>query len=135
MVPRSTDNKGTIMVMVVYCIALFTAMMVGFLGVCTEDTLLLQNEVKYVESWYIAEAGLNDAYAQIKDNPYWNEGYSGKSLGKGDYTVNIYGYPPNLTVRSLGRCNQGYPVCMETDLYLSDVELPQIYILDMRIIR
>ncbi len=121
------------MVVVIYCIALFAAMMVGLLGVCAEDTLLLQNEVKYVESWYVAEAGLNDAYAKLKINPYWNEGYSDKSVENGMYTVNIHGSPPNLTVRSLGRCNRGFPVCMETDLYLSDKGSSTIYILGMRV--
>lgn len=75
--------------MVVFLVALLSAVVMGMLQVNTEETQLMENYVNAAQALAIAEAGLNDALAQIRINASWQAGYTGKAFAGGTYTVTV----------------------------------------------
>ena len=58
-------NNGTVMLMVVFIIALLAAVVMGMLQMNTEEIQIAQNQIYAADALAIAEAGLNDAFAEI----------------------------------------------------------------------
>ena len=90
--------------MVVFLVALLSAVVMGMLQVNTEEVQLMQNYVNAAQALAIAEAGLNDALAQIRTNASWQTGFTGKSFSGGTYTVTVNGG----TITSVGTSSQGF---------------------------
>ena len=60
--------------MVVFVAALLSAVVMGMLEINTEEIQLMQNGVYAAEALAVAEAGLNDAFAQIRQDRTWAAG-------------------------------------------------------------
>ncbi len=97
-----SDNQwesGSVLLVVVLLVALLAALVMGHVQVNTEEIQLMQNHVGGAEALAIAEAGLNDALAQLRQDPGWRAGYADKSFGGGSYTVVVDG--PTVTSTAL----------------------------------
>ena len=84
-------KSGSVLLVVVLLVALLAAVVMGHLQVNTEEIQLMQNHVGGAEALAIAEAGLNDALAQLRQDPRWRAGYADKPFGSGFYTVVVDG--------------------------------------------
>jgi len=73
--------------MVVFVVALLGAIIMGMLQMNTEEIKIMQNHVRAAEAMAIAEAGLNDALAQLRADSTWDTGFADKPFGGGAYTV------------------------------------------------
>lgn len=113
------NKKGSVMLMTVFIIALMSAVVTGMLQVNTEQLQLLRNQVSAARSEEIAHAGLNDAFAQIREDNNWDEGFNNKSFEDGSYTVTVNGSPPELTVRSESLTSGGFSASVEADITTS----------------
>ncbi len=81
---------------VVFAIALMATITVGIMVMTTEELQLMQNQLYAAQAIEVAEAGLNDAFAQIRTSSSWTTGFTGKSFpGYGTYTVSVTGTLPN----------------------------------------
>jgi Tfp pilus assembly protein PilX len=110
-------NNGSVFLMTVFVIALLAVLTMGILQMSTEEIQLMQNQVNAVQALATAEAGLNDAFAQIRTNPSWTTGFTNKSFpGYGTYDVNVTGTPPNRTVTSTATSSQAYVARVSADV-------------------
>jgi type II secretory pathway component PulK len=122
-------NNGSILLMTIFAIALLSTLVVGILQINTEEIQLMQNQVYAAQALAVAEAGLNDAFAQIRFNRDWDNGFDNKSFEGGSYTVEVTGSLPNRTIVSHGTSPQGFAARLEANIVVSD-EHPYIIRID-----
>jgi len=113
------NNKGTILLVAVFAIALLATLVAGILQMNTEEIMLMNNHIAFAEALAVAEAGLNDAFSELRVNSSWTAGFSGKSFENGSYDVSVSGSLPNITVESTGTSRQGYQARTQASLTLS----------------
>ena len=114
--PSSMRNDqsaaGSVLLVVVLLVALLAAVVVGHLQINTEEIQLVGNHVGGVEALAIAEAGLNDALARLRQEPGWRTGLTDKPFGAGSYTVVVDG----STVTSTAVTARGFVARMEAEI-------------------
>jgi len=108
-------NEGVVFLIVVFAIALLATITVGILVMATEELQLMQNELYAAQAMCIAEAGLNDAFAQIRANPNWATGIPNTSFNGGSYIVTVEA-TPKRRITSTGTSSQGYMARMVADV-------------------
>jgi len=92
----------------IFATVLLSAMTIGILQLNTEEIQLMRNQIYAAEAQAIAEAGLNDAFSELRSDSSWTAGFSNKSFENGLYTVTVSGTLPNLTIVSTGSSAQGF---------------------------
>jgi hypothetical protein len=120
-------QSGSVMMMTVFVIALLSTIVMGILELNTVDIQIMQNQVSAVEALMTAEAGLNDALAQLRLDAGWNDGFTGKAFNGGTYTVDVKNGPE---ITSTGTSAQGFSAEVVADLTLSALGPPYITRLD-----
>ena len=108
-------NSGTVLLMTVFVVALLSALVMGMLQMNTEEIQLMRNQIYAAEALAIAEAGLNDAFAEIRVLDTFNNGYN-KPFAGGIYLINIQSNLPNVTIESTGTSAQGYIAQVDVDI-------------------
>ena len=126
-------NNGTVFLIVVFAIALLTTITVGILAMTTEELKLMQNQLYAAQAMCTAEAGLNDAFAQIRSSSSWTTGFTNKAFSGGSYTVTVTGTLPNRTITSTGTSSQGYMARMAADVTIGTSSSYKIRIDNLRI--
>jgi type II secretory pathway component PulK len=101
--------------MIVFVIAMVSAIVIGIVEVNTEEIQLMQNHVNAAQALATAEAGLNAAYAQLRADSGWDAGFSGESFNGGSYTVTVEG----STIHAAGTSSRGFVATMEADVTVS----------------
>ena len=82
----------------------------------------MQNQLYAAEAIEVAEAGLNDAFVQIRTDPNWTTGFTGKSFpGYGTYTVSVAGTLPTRTITSTATTSQGYATRVGADVTVGTI--------------
>jgi len=109
-------NNGSVFLITVFVIALLAALTMGILQMNTEEIQLMQNQLFATEALATAEAGLNDAFAQIRADDEWDTGFTDKSFNDDSYTVTVTGTLPNRTITSEGTSSQGFVARVEADV-------------------
>jgi Tfp pilus assembly protein PilX len=112
--PR-TARRGAVLIMVVFVIAIISAIVIGMAEVNTEEIQLAQNHVYMAQALATAEAGLNAAFAQLRARSDWVAGFSGEPFNGGSYSVTVNG----STIRATGTTSQGFVAAMEADVTVS----------------
>jgi len=110
---------GSVLLITIFAIALLSALVMGILQMNTEEIQLMQNQIYAARALAIAEAGLNDAFAQIRIDNDWDDGFDDKPFDGGSYTVTVTGALPNLTIESTGTSAQGFVARGEADVTVS----------------
>ena len=59
-------NNGSVIIVVIFAIALLSVITMGILQMNTEEIQLMQNQIYAAQALSTAEAGLNDAFARIR---------------------------------------------------------------------
>jgi Tfp pilus assembly protein PilX len=109
-------NNGSVLLITIFAVALLSAITIGILQVNTEEIQLMRNQIRAAEALAIAEAGLNDAFAEIRDDREWEAGFTDKSFAGGSYTVEVKNKLPNRTIESTGTSSQGFVAKVEADV-------------------
>ena len=107
-------NNGSVLLMTVFVIALLAALVMGILQMNTEEIQVMRNQIYAAQVLAIAEAGLNDALAEIRADDTFNNDYS-KSFASGSYSVDIESNLPNVTIESTGTSSQGFVARVAAD--------------------
>jgi type II secretory pathway component PulK len=126
-------NNGAVFLIVVFAIALMTTITVGILVMTTEELQLMQNQLYAANAMCTAEAGLNDALAQIRSSSSWTTGFTNKAFNSGSYTVTVTGTLPGRTITSTGTSSQGYMARMVADVTIGTVSPCKIRIDNLRV--
>jgi Tfp pilus assembly protein PilX len=116
----SRKNNGSVFLITIFIIALMSAVVIGMLQVNTEEIQLMRNQIYAVQALAVAEAGLNDAFSELRDDSSWADGFTDKLFNGGSYTVTVSGtLPNNLIITSTGTSSQGFVARVEADVTLS----------------
>ena len=118
--------SGSVLLVVVVLVALLAVTVMGHLQVNTEEIQLMQNHIRGAEVLALAEAGLNDALAQLRADRGWNAGFAGKSFGGGSYTVTVDG----STIASAATTSQGFEARLEAEVTVSSAGPPYLIRID-----
>ena len=100
----------------VFVIALLAVLTMGILQMSTEEIQLMQNQIYSTEALATAEAGLNDAFSEIRADSNWTTGFTGEPFNGGTYDVNVTGTLPNRTIESTGTSSQSFVGRVEADV-------------------
>jgi hypothetical protein len=120
---RKTKKSGSALLITVFTVALLATLVAGILQLATEQSQLMQNQVYAAEATQVAEAGLNDAMAQLRANRLWNAGFSAKQFAGGSYTVAVNNANiPNLTLIASGTNSQGYAARITAQATIGDTD-------------
>ena len=119
------------MIMAIFVIALLSALVSGMLQINTEEIMLMQNHVNASKALAVAEAGLNDAFAEISQDSAWKAGFKNKAFSSHSYTVNVSKSP--LTVESTGTLAQGFVAKIAAEIVVSSGNPNTISISTLRI--
>lgn len=122
----SHKNTGSVLLVIVLLVALLAATVAGHLQVNAEEIQLMQNHIGGVEALATAEAGLNDALAQLRLDAGWHGGFVNKSFNGGSYTVVVGG----STIRSTGITSSGFTATMEAGVTLASDGPPYLIKMD-----
>jgi Tfp pilus assembly protein PilX len=117
-----SKQNGSVFLMVVFVIALMAILTTGILQMTTEDILIMRNQVFAAEAMATAEAGLNDAFYELRSDSSWTDGFTGKSFNNGSYTVVVEDSNDpgsDLLITSTGTSAQGFITRVEADITLS----------------
>ena len=109
-------NNGSVMLIAIFAIALLSTLVCGMLQMNTEEIQLMQNQIYASVARTVAEAGLNDAYYELRSDSSWTDGFSSKSFNGGSYTVAVTGALPSLTITSTGTSSRGFASKVEADV-------------------
>ncbi len=109
-------NSGSVFLLVVFVVALLAVLVAGMLQMNTEEIQIMRNQIYAAEALAIAEAGLNDAFAEIRVDDEWDDGFDDKSFAGGSYEVDVDGDLPNLTIVSEGTSSQGFVARIAADI-------------------
>lgn len=93
--------------MVVFVVALLSVLVMGMLEMTTEELQLMRNQIWAAHALATAEAGLNYAFAQIRQGEDPN--ITSASFNGGSYTVTFDG----STITSTGTSSQGFVARVE----------------------
>ncbi|MCD4830860.1 MAG: hypothetical protein K8R02_03510 [Anaerohalosphaeraceae bacterium] len=127
-------NNGSILIVVVFVIALMAAVIAGLLQMDSERIGLMRNQVFSTQATSIAEAGLADAFAQIRGDNTWTSGFTNKSFGGGSYTVTAGAWTSNTnTITSTGTSPQSFVTEIAADITIGSTSPYVIRVNSLRI--
>ena len=105
-------NNGSVMLMTVFLIAMLSAVVIGIMQINAEEIQLSRNHICAAKALCIAEAGLNDALAQIRNDSQWDDGFTDKAFAQGQYSVDVN----DSTISSIGTSSEGFVARIEADI-------------------
>jgi hypothetical protein len=127
---EKSRNNGSVFLIVIFAVALFSAVVIGILQANTEELQVMRNQIRAAEALATAEAGLNDALAEIRVDPNWSTGFTDKAFNSDSYTVTVSGSPPTRTVESTGTTSQGFVARVAADVTIDTSASPYIIRID-----
>lgn len=126
-------HNGSVLLVTIFIVALFSAVVIGMLQINTEEIQLMRNQIYAAQALAIAEAGLNDAFSELRADSSWNSGFSDKVFDDGSYTVTVSGSLPNLTVESTGTSSQSFVARVRADIIVGSSSPYILSIYNLRI--
>ena len=109
-------NNGSVLLITIFVIALLSALVIGMLQMNTEEIQLMQNQIYAALALVTAEAGLNDAFSELRDDDEWVGPLTDEPFNGGLYNVSVTGALPNLTIESEGTSAQGFVARVRADV-------------------
>ena len=116
---KRIGQKGTVLLIVVFVIALLSTVVVGIAQINTEELMLMSNQANAAQALESAYAGLNDAFSELRSDSSWTDGFSSKSFNGGNYTVAVSGSLPNLVIDSTATTANGFVAKVSADVTVS----------------
>ena len=110
------NNNGSVFLMTIFVIALLSALVIGMLQINTEELQLVRNHIYAAQAMATAEAGLNDAFSEIRTDSSWTTGFTDKAFNGGSYTVDVNG----STITSTGTSSQSFVAKVEADITIGN---------------
>lgn len=108
-------NNGSVMIMVVFAIALLTVFVVGMLAINSEQIQIMKNEIYTAQANLIAQAGIADAFARIRSSHSLPSNFN-SNFGGGSYSVTVTGTFPDPNFTSRGTSPQGFVTDVHVDV-------------------
>jgi len=103
-------NNGTVLLIVVFVVALLSAVVMGILQLNTEEIQLMHNQINAAQALATAEAGLNYAFSRIRQGSDAN--IIDESFNGGLYSANF----SDGTVTSTGTTAEGFVARVDANI-------------------
>ncbi len=126
-------QKGSVMLIAMFIIALMTTLVIGIVQMNTEEIQLTQNQVYAAEAICVAEAGLNDAFSELRTDDSWSTGFTGKPFSGGSYDVTVTPSLPNITINSTGTSAKGFVARVVAEITIGTTSPYVIRIDDLKV--
>lgn len=130
---RRIKNNGSVILIVVFIIALLSTVVMGIAQINTEELLIVSNQANSAQAVEAAYAGLNDAFAELRSDSSWDSGFTDKSFNSGSYSVSVAGSLPDLTVSSTSQTSQGFIANVQADITVSSASPYTVRVVKVRI--
>lgn len=114
------NQAGSAMIMTVFVVSLLSILVAAILEIASVDVQIMQNHVNSVESMMIANAGLNDALAELSLDSEWQEGFTNKAFNGGTYSVTA----KDGVITVAGTSSKGVTTRIEVDVTIGSVGPP-----------
>jgi hypothetical protein len=75
-------NKGSVLLITIFLVAFLAAIVMGMLQVNTQELRFMMDHIQSLQAVATAEAGLNDALYQIRQDKDWNTGFNNKGFSR-----------------------------------------------------
>jgi Tfp pilus assembly protein PilX len=108
-------KNGSVLLVVVFTIALLTAFVVGMLQLNSEQLQIMKNEIFTTQSNLIAQAGIADAFARLRNSQSLPTNFNGSFAG-GSYAVSVAGSLPDPNFTCRGTSPQGFITDISADV-------------------
>ena len=112
-------KNGSVILIVVFIIALMSTVVAGIAQINTEELMIMTNQANSAQALCSAYAGLNDAFAELRSDSGWIDGFTNKSFNGGSYTVSVSGSLPDITLISTATTSQGFVAKVQSDVTVS----------------
>ncbi len=123
-------QAGSVLLLVVFLVALLAATVMGHLQVNAEELQLMQNHIGAVEALAIAEAGLHDALARLRQDATWSSGLTDQPFHGGTYSVAVRA----STIEATGITSRGFVARVRADVAVEPGGPPYLLrVTDLRI--
>lgn len=122
-------NKGSVLLLAIFVIAMLGALVTGMLQLSTEEIQIVRNQICAAQALATAEAGLNDAFSQLRTDSTWNAGFVDKAFNGGSYTVDVN----NQTITSIGTSPDGFVARVQADITITSTSPHIIRVDNLRI--
>lgn len=109
-------NSGVVMLITIFIVAMLSAAVMGIMQINRHEIQLIKAQVFAVQAFATAEAGLNRAFARIRADSEWTEGFDDEVFDDGCYSVSVTGTLPNRSIVSEGTASQGFAARVEADV-------------------
>ncbi len=117
--PRAKRRNGSVLVIAIIVAVMLAVLTMGILQINIEEIQLMQNQVYAASALATAEAGLNDAFKELRADSSWTTGFTDKTFN-GDasdtYTVTVTGTLPNLTIVSEANSPQSFVATVDANV-------------------
>ena len=108
------------MLIAIFAIALLSTLVVGMLQINSEEIQIARNQICAAHALATAQAGLNDAFSELREDSTWSDGFTAKSFNNGSYDVTVTGSVPVLSIESIGTSQQGFAAKVHADITISN---------------
>ncbi len=116
-----TRKNGSAFLMTVFAVAMLSALVMGMLQISTEEILIMQNQIHAAEATATAEAGINDAFAQIWEDPNAIDTFPiTNPFNGGTYTVSVEGVLPDPNIISEAVTADNFIARVKADITIKD---------------
>ncbi len=123
---EKNHNRGVVLIMSVFVVALLAAIVMGMLQIDTEEIQIMRNHMHGAEALAVAEAGLNHALAEIRADAWWRAGFRDKSFAGGAYTVTRHG----SQITSVGVSARGFSARLQAKVSVAGEGPPHEVVID-----
>jgi Tfp pilus assembly protein PilX len=96
---------GVVLLMALYAITIMSLLFIGVLWLVTTDLQISTNYLYYEQALFLADAGIEDALTQLRQNHLWSAGFSNVEFPAGSgnyYTVTVTNNYPVVVLNSTG---------------------------------
>lgn len=113
-------KKGSVLVITVFVIAMLSTLIAGMLQMDISEIQLAQHRVYAAQAQALAEAALNEAMAEIRQDSSWTTGFDDKQMsaetkfGGGQYSVDVN--DTTLSITASVTSWDGYTATMEAEV-------------------
>ncbi|MEK7298880.1 MAG: hypothetical protein AAB066_03225 [Candidatus Margulisiibacteriota bacterium] len=126
-IERST---GSVLVMAVFLIGMVTILVSAHALVINTDLQIVKNVIYTNEARNVAEAGIEDAISELRNNYLWQAGFSDKAFpinATSTYTVTVLNNYPSITLDSVGNVLGQYQCHIRVQLIVMGAPLAAPY--------
>jgi len=127
-------NTGSVFILVVFMIAFLSALVMGIAQINTEEIQLMRNHINSAKALAIAEAGLNDAFAEIRADSSWTGPITDEPFAGGSYDVSVEAAAPDPNIVATGTSPEGFVARVKAEITVGTTGPPYVIRVDkMRI--